>query len=413
MPSSYLSQLLSSPAAARPVLLEGRWLGEDGSHALAARDPASVLEGGAEALEELPSWLDWHVGRHAAGAAIGYFSYELARFFESLPLQQNESLPDLSFAYYPRIEKISRPKIPRPEAPGTEQAEIQANFDEGSYAAAVERIRDYIAAGDIYQANLTQQFSARLAGLPPEQIYHRLADGHAPFRAFLKSPQRTIISNSPERFFHVSGGRILASPIKGTIARGTNPAEDRAQIAELLASEKDRAENLMIVDLLRNDLGRICCYESIQARLWEVETLPHLFHLASHIEGSLRPDVGSRDILRALFPCGSITGAPKIRAIEILAEIEKVPRGVSMGAIGVFIGSPGSPRCAMDFNVAIRTMTVQEDVAVFNVGGGVVYDSLAEAEHEEMMLKARPLLEALGGLGSTESWAMQACALEH
>jgi anthranilate/para-aminobenzoate synthase component I len=183
-------------------------------------------------------------------------------------------------------------------------------------------------------------------------------------------------------------------------------------MAQLLASSKDRAENVMIVDLLRNDLGRLCRYESIQARLWEVEPLPHLFHLVSHVQGTLRPEVGLVEILRALFPCGSVTGAPKIRAMEVLAEIEKHPRGVSMGAIGVIRGAPGTDRFEMDFNVAIRTMTVYSDIAVFNVGGGIVYDSEPRAEFEEMRLKAQPLLEALGMGMLPEPRAVEAWALK-
>jgi para-aminobenzoate synthetase component 1 len=220
-----------------------------------------------------------------------------------------------------------------------------------------------------------------------------LRSSRAPFRAILKTPERTILSNSPERFFRVAGNRILASPIKGTIAR--NRQNQQRSVDALLASEKDRAENLMIVDLLRNDLGRICHYSSIQARLWEKEVLPQLIHLVSHVEGTLLPGAGIGEIVRALFPCGSITGAPKIRAMEILSEIERAPRGISMGAIGI-IRSPAEPGgVRMDFNVAIRTMTLENGKATFNVGGGIVYDSDPAAEYAEVLLKAQPLFAAL------------------
>ena len=175
-----------------------------------------------------------------------------------------------------------------------------------------------------------------------------------------------------------------------------DPTDPARSVASLLASEKDRAENLMIVDLLRNDLGRICDYGSIRARLWDTEVLPHLIHLVSHVEGTLRPEVGFVDILRALFPCGSITGAPKIRAMEILAAIEQAPRGISMGAIGIIRSATEQDRCRMDFNVAIRTMILEEGKALFHVGGGIVYDSNPVSEYSEVMLKARPLFEALG-----------------
>jgi anthranilate/para-aminobenzoate synthase component I len=175
-------------------------------------------------------------------------------------------------------------------------------------------------------------------------------------------------------------------------------------IAELLSSPKDRAENLMIVDLLRNDLGRICRYESIKARLWDVEILPHLLHLVSHVDGTLRPGVGILEILRALFPCGSITGAPKIRAMEILADIEPAPRGISMGAVGIIRGVPGTEHCKMDFSVAIRTMVIEKGTAWFNVGGGIVYDSDPASEYREVMLKAQPLFEALGAPAAAPAW---------
>lgn len=408
MPSKHLSEVLRSHAAARPAILEGHWVGQNRNRALVATQPASVLAGGSAALAELPAWLAWHAEKYPGGAAIGFFSYELVRFFESLLLPTMQSLPDLSFAYYPRIKKIPCSNSASIQTAMAHPGGIWANFSRKTYCAAVTRIRDYIAAGDVYQANLTQQFTVSLGGQLPERIYDRLSHGRAPFRAFLQDPARTIISNSPERFFRVWGGRILASPIKGTIRRGRHAAEDQKRTATLLASTKDRAENVMIVDLLRNDLGRICHYDSIKARLFEVNSLPHLFHLVSHVWGTLRPEVDVLEILRALFPCGSVTGAPKIRAMEILSEIENVPRGVSMGAIGIIVGLPGSNQFEMDFNVAIRTMMIQDNLAVFNAGGGIVYDSKGETEYEEMMLKARPLLAALGVVGSTEASATPA-----
>ena len=241
---------------------------------------------------------------------------------------------------------------------------------------------------------MTIPFDAELGQESPESIYRRMRCCGASFRAFIKTPQHTILSNSPERFFRVAGNHILTSPIKGTIARDRGDLQ-RSQAA-LLASEKDRAENLMIVDLLRNDLGRICDYSSIRARLWETQVLPQLIHLVSHVEGTLRPQTGILEILRAIFPCGSITGAPKIRAMEILADLEQAPRGISMGAIGIIRNPRGSDRCTMDFNVAIRTMIIEEGKAIFNVGGGIVYDSDPVSEYEEVRLKAEPLFEALG-----------------
>ncbi len=411
MPHRELREILCSPAAARPVVLEGQWLGRQGRPALAAMHPVSVLEGSEEALAEFPAWTAWHVARHPRGAAIGWLSYELARFFERLPLCADPSIPDLSFAYYPHIEEIPSHSLRFMDISNGAEPEVRTNFNERGFAAAVEAIRRYIAAGDIYQANFTQQFTVKLDGLSAETIFGRLSEAAASFRAFLKTPLRTVISNSPERFFRVSGGCILASPIKGTMARGAEPNEDAARAQALLASAKNRAENIMIVDLLRNDLGRICRYATIRTQVFQIDPLPHLFHLVSHVQGELGRSVGVGEILAALFPCGSITGAPKIRAMEILAEIEQVPRGVSMGSLGIIRASEDSGVLEMDFNVAIRTMTVRDAVATFNVGGGIVYDSVAEEEYEEMMLKARPLLEALG-VPAAAPRTLQALTLE-
>ena len=393
MLNSLLHQVLSSPATFRPAILEGRWAGDGAWQTWLAAYPVSVLEGGLEAFEELAPWITRHAQEFPAGAAIGFLSYELGRHFEPVPLVVDSSLPDISFAYYPFVQALPFEETSGEEKPLAGDTRFAANFDRVSYRNAVAKIKAYIAAGDIYQANLTQQFTVKLGGTTAEEIFERVRRSLAPFRAFLKSPARTIISNSPERFFRVSGGRILASPVKGTIARQGD--DDYKARSRLLASAKDRSENVMIVDLLRNDLGRICNYNSIRVQLWETERLPHLLHLVSHVEGTLQRGVGLREILGALFPCGSITGAPKIRAMQILAETEQVPRGVSMGALGLIRGMPASDHCTMDFSVAIRTMCIADDQAVFNVGGGIVADSQDEEEYAELMLKARPLLEAL------------------
>jgi para-aminobenzoate synthetase component I len=400
MPSDRLDEFLSRPAEARPVVLEGRWLDEGSDRCWMAVDPASVLEGSGDALRELPAWIERHARKFPDGAAIGFLSYELARHIEHLTLATHPSLPDISFAYYPRVERLHPGTLLAPER--LRAVRIDSPIDFKEYSRAVERIRAYIAAGDIYQANLTIPFSANVDGESPEAIYRRMRHSGAPFRAFLKNPQRTILSNSPERFFRVAGDHILTSPIKGTVARDQHDAE-RSQ-ATLLASEKDRAENLMIVDLLRNDLGRICDFATIRARLWQTEVLPQLIHLVSHVEGTLRPGTGILEIIRALFPCGSITGAPKIHAMEILSEIEQAPRGISMGAIGIIRSTAGSGHGRMDFNVAIRTMVIEEGKALFNVGGGIVYDSSAAAEYAEVMLKAQPLFAALGAADENSEW---------
>ncbi|HEU4597611.1 MAG TPA: aminodeoxychorismate synthase component I [Pyrinomonadaceae bacterium] len=278
----------------------------------------------------------------------------------------------------------------------------RSNMTRAEYVAAVERVREYIYAGDIYQANLTQRISCALAeGETPERVFLRLRREHpASFAAFIRRGASTVVSASPERFLRVSseeaaggGERIVeAWPIKGTRRRGATLEEDARLRAELLASGKDAAENIMIVDLMRNDLGRVCRYGSVEvSELCALQEHPTLFHLVSKVRGRLREGVTAGELLRAAFPCGSITGAPKIRAMEIISEVERAPRGVSMGAIGYF-----SFDGALDLNVAIRTVTFDaEGSARFNVGGGVVAESDAGAEYEESLLKARALLRAL------------------
>jgi anthranilate/para-aminobenzoate synthase component I len=398
MPSNLLPQFIGQPAEARPILLEGRWLQESGAHTWAAANPISILEGSGDALTELPAWLDRYARKYPDGAAVGFLSYELARHLDSIHLTTFPSLPDISFAYYPQIDSVSGIIPPRP-APSSS---LHSNFEADEYGQAVECIRQYIEAGDVYQANLTMQFRTDVGTEAPEAIYGRLRTSQAPFRAFIMTPQRAILSNSPERFFQVDGNHILTSPIKGTAPRHSR--DPGRGIAQLLSSAKDRAENLMIVDLLRNDLGRICRYGSIRTRLWDIEVLPQLLHMVSHVEGTLRPQVGILEILRALFPCGSVTGAPKIRAMEILAEIEPAPRGIEMGAIGIIRGVPGSVNCKMDFSVAIRTIVIEKGTAWFNVGGGIVYDSDPASEFREVMLKAQPLFEALGAVEPAPAW---------
>lgn len=285
---------------------------------------------------------------------------------------------------------------------------VTSNFNKAGYLNAIETIKERIRCGDTYQTNLTQQLSVRLAaGSSSATIFDRLRRDHpAPFAAYLKRKHSTVISASPERFFrvsspqagHGSARRIETSPIKGTRPRGSTDSEDAALRTELLASKKDRAENTMIVDLLRNDLGRVCEYGSVRVeKLCDLEEHPTLFHLVSTVSGDLRPETRFSDIIRALFPCGSITGAPKISTMGIINEIETADRGLSMGAIGYHIPNRGFGMPAVtDLSVAIRTIVVRDNIATFNVGGGIVIDSDPEKEYDESLLKAQALLAALG-----------------
>jgi aminodeoxychorismate synthase component I len=279
----------------------------------------------------------------------------------------------------------------------------RSNFTQPQYLAAVDRIKELIRAGDTYQVNLTQQLSVPLYGdvLPADIFIHLRRSHPAPFAAYLDRESSFVISASPEQFVtikHAGSVRtIMASPIKGTRPRGTDAAGDEKMRADLLDSEKDRAENTMIVDLMRNDLGRICEFGSVKVdELCRLDVHPTLFHLVSDVSGKLREDVGYSDVIRAAFPCGSITGAPKIRTMEIIDRIETVRRGLSMGAIGCRIapGIFGNDEI-FEMSVAIRTMVVRDGEARFNVGGGITIDSDPEAEYDESMLKAKALLTSL------------------
>ena len=282
---------------------------------------------------------------------------------------------------------------------GTPAVSLESSFTRSDYMNTIETIKEEIRSGNTYQTNLTRRIDA---ALPPDSpataIFRRLRSRHpAPFSAYLERPDSTVISASPERFFKVENGTISASPIKGTRPRGTNSDDDNRLRAELLNSEKDRAENTMIVDLLRNDLGRVCEFGSVAVeKICEIEEHPSLFHLVSTINGKLRSKLTFSDILRALFPCGSITGAPKLSTMNIIERLEPTPRGLSMGAIGYYLPSSFGLGETIDLSVAIRTMVIRDRTASFNVGGGIVIDSDPEKEWDETVTKSRALLDALG-----------------
>lgn len=284
---------------------------------------------------------------------------------------------------------------------------VESNFSETEYLQTVEQIKELIRRGDTYQTNLTQQFRVELAKTStPQRIFRRLRNNNpAPFAAFLQRNDSTVISASPERFFRVKELNISTSPIKGTRPRGKTQKEDAELKNELLDCAKDRAENVMIVDLLRNDLGRVCEFGSVSVeKLCDLEMHPTLFHLVSTVSGNLRENTKFSDLIRAVFPCGSITGAPKINTMRIIDRLETAPRALSMGAIGYSIQNSNieSHRSrfpalhSMDLSVAIRTMTIRGKSAVFNVGGGIVIDSDAESEYAESLVKAKALLGSVG-----------------
>lgn len=380
------------------------------------------------------------------GGAVGYLAYDLGRQFETLPgwAVDDLGLPDLFLGFYDAVAAIDHrlnrlwllstglpetdadcalaraqtrldelreiiagrepadqadviPPLPekhraggRPVGPETT---LRSNFTPEEYCRAVARVKEYIAAGDIYQVNLSQRFTAELP-VPPDQLYRRLRLlNPAPFAACLDCGEVLVLGASPERFLQVRGRRVETRPIKGTRPRGADPAADRALREELWNSEKDRAELLMIIDLERNDLGRVCEIGSVRVpELYTLESYATVHHLVSTVTGLLPPGRDIIDLLRATFPGGSITGAPKIRAMEIIEELEPVRRGIYTGSIG-YIGFNGDA----DLNIAIRTLVVRENRVYLQVGGGIVADSVPEREYQETLDKGKALFAALCG----------------
>ncbi|MCC6765541.1 MAG: aminodeoxychorismate synthase component I [Deltaproteobacteria bacterium] len=280
----------------------------------------------------------------------------------------------------------------RPAVLPTHASAVVAGRDADAYAARVARIREYIAAGDVYQVNLTDRFTIRLPA-PPVDVYERLrATQSVPFGAYLDLGVERVLSGSPELFLRRRGERVTTCPIKGTRPRGATAAGDAALAADLARDPKERAEHVMIVDLERNDLGRVCRTGSVAVeRLAAGVPFATVQHLVSTVSGRLRPAVATSDLLRATFPSGSITGAPKIRAMEIIAEIEGAPRGFYTGAVG-WIDASGD----CDLNVAIRTAVARGETLAYHAGGGIVADSRAEREYAELHLKAAAFFRALG-----------------
>jgi para-aminobenzoate synthetase component 1 len=275
--------------------------------------------------------------------------------------------------------------------------QLRSSFPRKGYLDAVARVREYIFAGDIFQANLSQRFEA-VAHESAWSLYTRLRRRNAaPFAAFLDFPEVVVVSASPERFLHVGPhGHVETRPIKGTRPRGVGPEHDAALGQALAESAKDRAENLMIVDLMRNDLSRVCAPNSVRvSELFSLEHYATVHHLVSTVVGELGRGADAIDLLRAAFPGGSITGAPKLRAMEVIAELEPSRRGVYCGSIGYW-----SVTGELDTNIAIRTAVVQDGRVYFSAGGGIVADSDPEQEYLETLDKARAMIDALSELGA-------------
>jgi para-aminobenzoate synthetase component 1 len=291
-----------------------------------------------------------------------------------------------------RHPETSAPSYPVTSTDAAMAIGLRSTFTHRGYLDAVAKVREYIVAGDIFQANLSQRFQAPLRE-PPFELYRRLRRRNpAPFAAYLGFDEVTVLSASPERFLRLDHDlRVETRPIKGTRPRGLVPMHDAALGRALAESEKDRAENVMIVDLLRNDLSRVCRPGTVRVpELFALEQYPTVHHLVSTVVGELEPSADAVDLVRAAFPGGSITGAPKVRAMEIIAELEPTRRGVYCGSIG-YISASG----AMDTSIVIRTFAAIGGELYFQAGGGIVADSDPELEYRETLDKARALIEVL------------------
>jgi para-aminobenzoate synthetase/4-amino-4-deoxychorismate lyase len=365
-------------------------------------EPVGVIE--ARRPSEVVGAIDAAGSAAARGLwAAGFVAYEAAPGLDpelSVHVRAADDplaeLPLAWFALFERKEVLPPLEPGRVDPSGSAGSPWRPSVDRATYDAAVERIRELIAAGHTYQVNHTIRLRAMIRG--DERGFYRdlcLAQ-RGGYAAFLDLGRFRVLSASPELFFRIDGERITTKPMKGTAPRGRWSAEDEEIAARLVASSKERAENAMIVDLLRNDLGRICRTGSVEVeRMVEAERFETVWQLTSTIEGDLRPEITLLDTFRALFPSGSVTGAPKVRTTRIIADLEDSARGPYCGAIG-YLAPPGSGEPRANFNVAIRTVVLdtQTRAAEYGVGGGITHDSSASGEYEEIVAKARVLTDA-------------------
>lgn len=423
--------LLLDSAADRERTGQYSYFVADPTEVFQGRVPADPLASARTALARFPAERDPALPPFQGGLA-GFIAYDYGRAYERLPAPPTDDLdvPDLLLGLYDWVIAwdhrsgsawLISTGIPESGTAGERRARERAGqvtrllstvglggaqprvarrpdsalprstFSRHAYLAAVSRVRRYILAGDVFQVNLSQRFDAPLEG-SPAALYRRLrAATPAPFAAYLDAGEFQVLSASPERFLRLDGRQVETRPIKGTRPRAADPARDAELARELQLSAKDRAENVMIVDLLRNDLSRVCRPGSVRAReLLALERHPTVHHLVSAVVGELEHGRDAFDLLRAAFPGGSITGAPKLRAMEIIAELEPTRRAVYCGSIG-YISVTGD----MDTSIAIRTMLAIGGRVYFQAGGGIVADSEPAAEYQETLDKARALIEAL------------------
>jgi len=395
---------------------------------------------------------DWHTPRPAGfppffAGACGVVSYDFSRRLERLPeiAADDLSLPDMDLSFYDLVvgvdhaaERLWVTWVPEPgmrrklgrevlysvglgrigaalswlrDAPPERSAApghvgpFTAETGRAEYTAMVRTAQELIARGDIFQANLSQRFHAPVSGVDAWHLYGVLSEVNpAPFACYLDRGDYQVVSSSPERLASLREGRVEARPIAGTRPRGADSAGDVANGAELLSSPKEQAEHVMLVDLTRNDLGRVCDYGSVRVtEFMSMERYSHVIHIVSNVAGDLGPGQDAVSVLRAVFPGGTITGAPKVRCMEIIEELEPVRRGVYTGSAG-YLSAGGE----MDLNILIRTVLLKDGVAFFQAGAGIVADSSPEAEYKETLHKAeamRRALERAGGGGEVAAVA--------
>ncbi|GKW22644.1 aminodeoxychorismate synthase component 1 [Pectobacterium polonicum] len=375
-------------------------------------DPFILLQ---QQLDTLSLPIESHPDFPFQGGALGLFGYDLGRQIETLPVhaEQDIDLPDMAVGLYDwalvadhhrktltlivhhslqaRLDWLANPPVNASKTDFKLTDAWQSNMSRSAYGEKFRKIQDYLLAGDCYQVNLAQRFSTAYEGDEWQAFLQLSAGNKAPFSAFLRLPENTVISVSPERFLWLENNHIQTRPIKGTLPRLTDSDADKQQAARLANSEKDRAENLMIVDLLRNDIGRVAVPGSVRVpELFVVEPFPAVHHLVSTIEARLPEGCPATTLLRACFPGGSITGAPKIRAMQIIEELEPQRRNAYCGSVG-YISQCGT----MDTNITIRTLLTECGRIYCWAGGGIVADSQEQAEYQETFDKVGRILPLL------------------
>lgn len=404
--------LVANPIATLETVAGDTQIKTDTQEFVSQDDPFSLLdELQQQLLPNLELGADWDLP--FVGGALGYFSYDLGRRVESIPELATKDLqtPDMAVGLYEwalvvdhKLEKtcLVGQNIEQAwqwlnsQSPADiEDFELigdwQSNMTQASYASRFDRVQEYLLSGDCYQINLAQRFNASYQG-SEWQAYTKLeAANQAPFSAFIRMPNSAIISVSPERFLELKDNVIETKPIKGTRPRSQNAELDQANAHDLQTAEKDQAENLMIVDLLRNDIGRVASPGSVHVpKLFDIESFPAVHHLVSTIRADLDTQYSAADLLRACFPGGSITGAPKVRAMQIIEELEPHRRSAYCGSIG-YISRHGR----MDTSITIRTLVAEDNKLYAWAGGGIVADSDCAAEYQETLDKLSKILPAL------------------